>query len=194
MTDYRAVMTLLIRQRSYRQIEHQLGCSHRAISRANQALRSLGLTTVEPVTALTNDELDEIFVDRRSSGQGEFVPIDFDAVVKARTGRVKLTLQVLWARYTTTPAQPGQRHYSYDRFRQLVASHVDAAGLTARITHVPGHTMQVDWAGTKMRLYDPTNTSDTKINIFVASLPHSGMLFACACADQRQQSWFDAHR
>ncbi len=51
-----------------------------------------------------------------------------ESTVKARTGRVKQTLQVLWARYTTTPAQPGQRHYSYDRFRQLVASHVDVAG------------------------------------------------------------------
>ncbi|MGY6463145.1 hypothetical protein ACXIUA_04340 [Corynebacterium sp. UMB8791] len=102
--------------------------------------------------------MNEIFVDRRSSGQGEFVPIDFGAIVKARTGRTKQTLQVLWARYTTGPGQAGQRHYSYDRFRQLVASHVSATGLTARITYVPGHTMQVDWAGTKMRLYDPAGT------------------------------------
>ena len=126
--------------RSYRQIQHQLGCLHRAISRANQALRGLGLTTVEQVAALTNDELDGIFVDRHNSGQGEFVPIDFDSVVNARTGRTKHALQVLWARYTTAPAQPGQRHYSYDQFRQLVASHVDAAGLIARITHAPSHT------------------------------------------------------
>lgn len=194
MTDYRAVMALLLGKRSYRQIEDQLGCSHRAISRANHALRSLGLTTAEQVAALTDDELAEIFVDKRTSGQGEFVPIDFDAVVKARTGRTKQTLQVLWARYTSTPAQAGQRHYSYDRFRQLVAAHVDAAGLTARITHAPGHTMQVDWAGAAMRLYDPFGRPGAKVSIFVASLPYSGMIFACACADQRQQSWLDAHR
>ena len=141
MTDYRTVMKLLVQQRSYRQIEQQLGCSHRAISRSNQVLRPLGIRTVDQVLALTDDDLDELFVDGRSTGQGEFVPIDFDAVVKTRTGRNKQTLQVLWARYTTTPALPGQLHYSYDRFRQLVASHVDAAGLTARITHTPGHTM-----------------------------------------------------
>lgn len=129
MTDYRAVMTLLIQQRSYRQIEDQLGCSHRAISRANHALRSLGLTTIQQVAALTNDELDEIFVDNRSSGQGEFVPINFDAVVKARAGRTKQTLQLLWARYTSIPAQAGQRHYSYDRFRQLVAPMLMQLGL-----------------------------------------------------------------
>ena len=187
-------MTLLIKQRSYRQIEQQLGCSHRAIARANHTLRTCGFSTVEHVAALTDNELDELFVDKRSTGQGEFVPIDFEKVVKARTGRTKQTLQVLWARYTTTPAGPGQRHYSYDRFRQLVAAHVDATGLSARITHAPGHTMQVDWAGTKMRLFDPTGKPGARVSIFVASLPYSGMLFACACADQRQQAWLDAHR
>ena len=63
MTDYRAVMKLLVQQRSYRQIEQQLGCSHRAISRSNQVLRSLGIRTVDQVLALTDDELDELFVD-----------------------------------------------------------------------------------------------------------------------------------
>ena len=134
MTDYRAVMKLLVQQRSYRQIEQQLGCSHRAISRSNQVLRSLGIRTVDQVLALTDDELDELFVDGRSTGQGEFVPIDFDAVVKARTGRNKQTLQVLWARYTTTPALPGQLHYSYDRFRQLELA---CKGLKIRL--VVGH-------------------------------------------------------
>ena len=65
MTDYRAVMKLLVQQRSYRQIEQQLGCSHRAISRSNQVLRSLGIRTVDQVLALTDDELDELFVDGR---------------------------------------------------------------------------------------------------------------------------------
>lgn len=82
-------MTLLLRKRFYRQIQHQPVCSHRAISRANQALRSLGLTRGEQVAALTNDELDEIYVDRRSSGRGEFVPIGFDLVVKVCTVRTK---------------------------------------------------------------------------------------------------------
>ena len=64
-------------------------------------LRSLGFRTVEQVSALTDDEVDELFVDGRSTDQGEFVPIDSDAVVKARTGRKKRMLQELWARYTT---------------------------------------------------------------------------------------------
>lgn len=57
----------------------------------------------------------------------------------------------------------------------------------------PGHTMQVDWAGTKMRLCDPTGGQGSKVSIFVASLPYSGMVFACACADERQDAWLAAH-
>lgn len=78
MTRYRAVTKLLAQQRSYRQIEHQLGCSHRAIFRANQVLRSLGFCTVEQVSALTDDEVDGLFVDGRSTSQGEFAPNDFE--------------------------------------------------------------------------------------------------------------------
>lgn len=96
MTDYKAVMKLLIQQRSYREIENQLGCSHRAVSRANTVLRSRGFTTVEQVEGLTVDELDAMFVDGRSSGQGDFVLIDFEAVVKARTGRHKVTAEPGW--------------------------------------------------------------------------------------------------
>nr|WP_246819474.1 hypothetical protein [Corynebacterium sp. HMSC034E11] len=45
-------MTLLIKQRSYRQIEQQLGCSHRAIARANHTLRTYGFNTVERLRPL----------------------------------------------------------------------------------------------------------------------------------------------
>ncbi|MCT1370522.1 DDE-type integrase/transposase/recombinase, partial [Corynebacterium mucifaciens] len=151
------------------------------------------ITTREQLRGVADHELADWFVDGRSHAQGDFVPIDFDAVAKARTGRNKVTLQVLWGRYTAQSAGTGQRYYSYERFRQLVAQHVDAAGLTARITHVPGHTMQVDWAGTKMRLFDPTGGQGSKVSIFVASLPYSGMVFACACADERQDAWLAAH-
>ncbi|SMY03155.1 hypothetical protein BAURA63_03738, partial [Brevibacterium aurantiacum] len=41
--------------------------------------------------------------------------------------------------------------------------------LTSPITHIPGHTMQVDWAGTPMWLTDPITRTTTKVSIFVAT-------------------------
>ncbi|MCP1388264.1 helix-turn-helix domain-containing protein, partial [Corynebacterium sp. TA-R-1] len=146
MTDYRAVMDLVLKGWSVRQIRSTVGCSHTTVQKAREALEASGITTEAQLAGLSSESLAGLFHDGRSTGQGDFVPIDYDAVAKARTGRHKVTLQVLWGRYTATPAGDGQRYYSYERFRQLVAQHVDAAGLTARITHAPGHTMQVDWA------------------------------------------------
>ena len=91
------------------------------------------ITPQEQLAGITDEEMTTWFVDGRSVAQGDFVPIDFDAVTKARTARNKVPLQVLWGRYTTQPAHPSQRYYSYERFRQLVAEHVDATGITARI-------------------------------------------------------------
>ena len=193
MTDYRAVMDQVLKGWSVRQICSSSRCSHTTVQKARDALVEHNITTREQLRGVADHELADWFVDGRSHAQGDFVPIDFDAVAKARTGRNKVTLQVLWGRYTAQPAGTGQRYYSYERFRQLVAQHVDAAGLTARITHAPGHTMQVDWAGTKMRLCDPTGGQGSKVSIFVASLPYSGMVFACACADERQDAWLAAH-
>lgn len=61
------------------------------------------------------------------------------------------------------------------------------------MTYAPARTMQVDWAGTTVRLFDPVDARGAKVSFFVASLPYSGMLFTCACPNQRQQAWLWAH-
>ena len=106
MTDYRAIMTLLIKQRSYRQIEQQLGCSHRVIARANHTLRTCGFSTVEQVAALTDNELDELFVDKRTTGQGEFVPIDFEKSLKPAQDVQSRPCKSYG--HATPPPQPGR--------------------------------------------------------------------------------------
>ena len=54
--------------------------------------------------------------------------------------------------------------------------------------------MQVDWAGTQMQLTDPITRETTRVSVFVASLPFSGMVFAHGCLDEKQPAWLDAHR
>ena len=192
MTNYRLIMRLLLAGSSYREIQARCGVAHATIAKARKTLDHHQLTTPAQLDGLHDDDLHCLVGDGRMTVAGEFVPIDLDTVIAARTGRKKTPLNVLWADYLTLPST-GLRHYSYERFRQLVAEHVDATGLTARITHIPAHTMQVDWAGTAMRLFDPTHARGAKVSIFVASLPYSGLLFACACPNQRQAAWLWAH-
>jgi Integrase core domain len=194
MTDYRYVMGLLVQGLAYRQIEAMAGCSHRAIARARRVLDDEQLRTAEQVEALTAEELDRLFADGRKSAVAEFVPVDIDKVVAARLGRKKPPLKVLWGRYLRLDAAPGARFYGYERFCQIVAEHVRVNDLSLPIAHVPGHTMQVDWAGTPMRLTDPITRALTPVSVFVATLPFSGMVFAYGYLDEKQPAWCDAHR
>lgn len=194
MADYRLIMVLLVRGHSYREVEAMVGCSHRTIAKARKVLTAEGLTTEEQVKLLTVEDLDRLFEDGRKPLVGGFVPFDLEAVVSARIGRKKPPLKVLWARYLQAPADGAARFYGYERFCQIVAEHVRAHDLTSPIAHVPGHTMQVDWAGTPMWLTDPITQDRRKVSIFVASLPYSGMTFARGYLDERLPAWCDAHR
>lgn len=194
MADYRLVMSLLVQGYSYREIEAMAGCSHRTIAKARKVVEERALTTTEQVEGLGAEDLDELFTDGRKASSELFVEVDVDAVANARLGRKKPPLKVLWARYLDTDAPAGVRHYGYERFCQIVAEHVRTHDLTAPIAHVPGHTMQVDWAGTKMSIVDPITGKVTGVSVFVATLPFSGMLFARGYLDEKLASWLDAHR
>lgn len=194
MTDYRYVMGLLVQGLAYRQIEAMAGCSHRAIARARRVLDDEQLSTAEQVAGLSAEDLDRLFADGRKSVVGEFVPVDIDKVVTAQLGRKKPPLKVLWGRYLKSEAAPGARFYGYERFCQIVTEHVRVNDLSLPIAHVPGHTMQVDWAGTAMQVTDPITRAVTPVPVFVATLPFSGMVFAYGYLDEKQPAWCDAHR
>lgn len=193
MTDYRQLMRLVLQKVPYRQIVARQGCSQRTIAKVRRVLDERGLTEVSQVEALSDEEIAVFFIDGRKSVVEGFVPIDVEAVVAARMGRKKPPLKVLWARYLQAGGSPGARFYGYDRFCEIVAIHVRTNDLTAPINHVPGHTMQVDWAGMKMTLTDPITGEVTAVSVFVASLPYSGLVFAHGYTDEKFEAWADGH-
>ena len=194
VTDYRLILTLLLRGLSYRQIEANAACSHRAIARAKKVLDTHQWSTEAQITALTRQDLDTLFTDGRRLTSEDFLTPNFDAITRARSRHKKPSLRQLWTQYLDHPAPASLAYYSYDRFCELVAEHVATHDLTAVITHQPAHTMQVDWAGTPMATTDPITGKTQKVHVFVATLPYSGMIFACGQPDQKMGAWLDAHR
>lgn len=194
MVDYPKVMRLLLEGRSYRQIGALLSVAPATVSKAAKAVEKLGVDSPEQLDMIPADRIAAVVADGRRRVVSEFAPIDFDAVLRARTGRKKIALNVLWMNYVDSVAACGLKPYSYERFRQLVANEVGMRGLTARIEHSPGRTMQVDWSGTKIPVVNPVTGGRWAASIFVASLPYSGMIFATARRDQTQHSWHEAHR
>lgn len=194
MTDYRQLMRLVLEKVPYRQIAARQGCSQRTIAKVRRVLDEHHLISTTQIEVLSLEDIDRLFSDGRKSVTGEFVPVDIDKVVAARLGRKKPPLKVLWARYLESDAPAGVQHYGYERFCQIVAEHVRVNDLTAPVQHVPGHTMQVDWAGTRMQLTDPITRQVISVSVFVASLPYSGLVFAHGYLDEKLPAWLDAHR
>lgn len=120
MTNYRLIMHLLLAGNSYREIQTRCGAAHATIAKARKTRDHHHITTPTQLDGYHDDDLHTLIGDWRMNLSGEFVPITMDTVIPARTGRKKTPLNVLWADYLTVPAA-GLRHYSYERFRQLVA-------------------------------------------------------------------------
>ena len=64
---------------------------------------------------------------------------------------------------------------------------------TMRVTHKPGNTMQVDWAGGTIPYYDSVTGEEYKACLFVAALPCSSYLYVEACTDMKQENWLMCH-
>lgn len=194
MNKYRLIMRMALEGASYREIHSRTSASHSTISKLRKVLESHEISSREELGVFSDAELADLVGDGRLQVSSDFMDIGFDEVIKARTGRKKTPLRVLWANYLEQPAISGRKFYSYERFRQLVSAHVATQGVTMMITHQPGHTMQVDWAGSTMATRDPITQKTCKIHIFVASLPYSGLVFAHGFLDEKTPSWFEGHR
>lgn len=187
-------MTLLLEGMSYRDIHARTRASHSTIAKARKALNAHGIGAVHQLDGIDDQTLAALIGDGRQLVTDEYASIDMDAVINARIGRNKTPLRVLWSNYLEAASGTTLRLYSYERFRQLVAAETATRGVTVRIAHTPGHTMQVDWAGSKMYVTDPITKKRSKVSIFVASLPYSGLVFAHGFANEKQPCWLEGHR
>ncbi|SER61874.1 hypothetical protein [Corynebacterium cystitidis] len=103
MVDYRLVMRLVVEGKSYRFISASTGVASATVSKASKAVRELGITTVDQLGQVSDEQIAGVVGDGRKSVSDQYVPIDLDQVLAQRTGRKKTALNVLWARYTDQP-------------------------------------------------------------------------------------------
>lgn len=59
--------------------------------------------------------------------------------------------------------------------------------------HAPGQKMFVDWFGDKMWVGRSGDVDSFQVCVFVATLPHSGYVFAKCYPNERTVSWLEAH-
>jgi len=101
--------------------------------------------------------------------------------------RVGVTRHRLWEEYQSD--QPGG--YGYSQFCARLQKAIARKDLTLALTHVPGETMMVDFAGKKLHYVDPSTGEVIYTEILVVCMPHSQYTFVVALASQKIADFVD---
>lgn len=188
MADYRRILTLLLENRSYRDVVEVVGCSHRDVARVKQAIMEHDVASAE---AVSEADLQEWFPDRRRRVSLEYDQPDLGSVLTSMRYKRHFTLLQAWRRYVE--AHGSGKKYGYSQFCALFSDYVRTNDLVATLHHEPGRAMLVDWAGDTIDVVDVLSGEVIKAVLFVAVLPFSGALFCHAFANMRSEAWLEGH-
>jgi transposase len=140
---------------------------------------------------LTDTALQRLFYPKRLSQSDRKEP-NYGYIHKelAKSG---VNLSLLWSEYCESCYAEKSIPYMYTQFCEKYRDWASLTKATMRIRHKPGDTMQVDWAGNTMDIYDPFTGETFKAYLFVSVLPCSCYAYAEACTDMRSESWILCH-
>ncbi len=113
--------------------------------------------------------------------------------VHRELAKVGVTLKLLHGEYVDACRADGSPAMGYDRFCKTYQRHVLITGAASRVGHTAGQSVEVDWSGKTMQLTDPVTGQQTRVYLFVATLPFSRFAFVEPTVDMKQDTWLRAH-
>ena len=174
------------------------GVSAGTVSNVLKRAAAAGLSCWPLPDGLGDETLRELLYPHGERNSGLTQP-DWDAIVReldAPPGRhrAKLTRRQLWAEYRDETQARGGAAYSLSQFCALLGERLRArsARPEIRFDYAPGLYGMSDFSGKTLPLR--TAAGETDAEIFVAVLPHSGLIYAEAVPDQKVRHWTMAHR
>lgn len=176
---------------SGRAIARSQGMSRRSVPDVLDAARAVGVGW-DDVAGKTDGEVYALLFPGRGERESVYERPDW-AKVHRELARVGVTLGILHGEYVDGCRRTGKSHMGYDRFCKLYAAYVQKLGVTSRVGHKAGRTIEVDWAGKTLRIVDPVTGDSSTAYLFVAVLPFSRYAFVEPTLDMAQNSWLRAH-
>ena len=174
------------------------GVSAGTVSNVLKRAEAAGLSCWPLPDGLGDEALRERLYPQAGRGSAHAEP-DWDAIVReldAPPGRrrARLTRRQLWAEYSEEARARGCAAYSHSRFCALLRERLEgrSARTEMRFDYAPGLYGMSDFSGKTLPLRAAAGEAGAEI--FVAVLPHSGLIYAEAVPDQKVRHWTMAHR
>lgn len=141
---------------------------------------------------ITNKALEELlYPDRKAKDENRLVP-DYPQIHK-ELAQKGVTLTLLWTEYCAKAAAAGKIPYMSTQFNDNYRKWARVSKATMRIHRKPGDTMEVDWAGATLTIYDPVTGDTSAAYLFVAVLSCSCYVYAEACRNMQSEAFINCH-
>lgn len=176
---------------SDRQIARSVRCSHTTVAQYASRAREAGLAWPLPEN-ISETELRDLLRDGKKEAQATAAPLlsvpDWEKIHR-ELSRKKVTLKRCWREYID--AHPDG--YRYSRFCDLYRAWAAPLHVTMRQRHTPGEKLFVDYSGMRAELVNPDTGEITAVEVFVAALGYSHMIYAEATMSQKLDDWLCSH-
>ena len=188
MTNYRRILELHSQGYSRRSIEASVHSSNQTVKAVIDRAQELNISW--PLDDdVTNEVLDEMLYGSRDSSSTPYAAINFEYIHR-ELSKKGVTLALLWQEYCEAAYANGEKPYMSTQFGDKYRRWARVTKATMRVTHKPGDTMQVDWAGGTIPYYDPITGEEYKAYLFVAALSNKENRVAFG-ANSAQPSGFE---
>ena len=181
------VRMLLRTKHGDRHVAASTRSSKTTVRRYRRLLAEQNITDWESIADLQPEQLVDLFNQPAQRGPQKKHP-DW-AEVHTQMQRKHVTIQLLWKEYRT--ATPDGLSYSH--FADQYNAYVDRQPTNMRQHHEPGQTAEVDYSGKRPHYTDPVTKEQKTVELFVAVLPCSGLMFATCSPSQRSPDFIESN-
>jgi transposase len=186
MSKVRQILRLFTQGRSKLEISRQSGCSRNTIKRyINRFLQERLL--FDEISGLSDAELEAIFggsqpvePDHRYDELQRMLP-----ELEKRYKQRGVTIELLWQQYR----QQYPQGYGHTQFHQYFRAYTGRSKSVMHMEHKAGDKMYIDFAGEKLSITDRDSGEVQYMEVFVAVLGCSQLVYVEAVASQRRQDF-----
>ena len=139
---------------------------------------------------VSNHTLESILYPERHKQDEERLLPDYPRIHR-ELAKKGVTLTLLWTEYCMEAQNAGKKPYMSTQFNDNYHKWARVTKATMRIQHKPGDTMEVDWAGATINIYDEITGEATPAYLFVSVLSCSCYVYAEICSNMRSDTFIN---
>jgi len=172
---------------SKRQISQALKVSRPVVSNYLDKCKELALT-YQKAQKMTDDELTNVFANQRTEDPRLLKLNILFPKYEKELSRVGVTKHILWDKYISENPDG----YKYSQFCHHFKQWGSSKEIYMRIEHKAGDKLYVDYTGKKLEIVDRLTGEIRKVEVFVASLGASKLIYAEATLTQQKHDFIAA--